>query len=119
MKFQLRERTFLAMFLHWNNEIDKKDSFVNNILDDDDEPVVGRRGMKPPISKRNDDGRSVASRRNDETNTIISRNESRWGTKDEVKTSVNIVEPSEGSFGKHNEGSFGTIQSPKKQAFPK
>lgn len=40
--------------------------------DVDDAPTIGAGRMKPPLAKRNDDGRSVASRRNDENKSVAS-----------------------------------------------
>lgn len=45
--------------------------------------------MKPPLSKKGDDGRSVASRRNDDNPSIASRSDNRWMSKDGDKLSAN------------------------------
>ena len=41
--------------------------------------------MKPPLSRKTEDGRSMASRRNDDNPSIGSRTQNRWMPKEEDK----------------------------------
>jgi hypothetical protein len=45
---------------------------INSLLDEEEEAVGSRRGMRPPLSKKNNDSRSVASRRNDDNKSMDS-----------------------------------------------
>ena len=57
--------------------------------------------MKPPLSKKNDDGKSVVSRKAEENRSAASKNDFKWGGKEETKwggkednTSLNVLQPS-------------------------
>ena len=65
--------------------------------------------MKPPLSKKNDDGKSVVSRKAEENRSAASKNDFKWGGKEENKwggkeetkwggkednTSLNVLQPS-------------------------
>jgi len=51
------------------------------LLDEEEEPpTAGLRNMKPPISRRNDDGKSVASRKNDDNKSVASVTEAKKAT---------------------------------------
>lgn len=64
---------------------EKRDDLnINNLLDEEDEGVGSRRGMRPPLSRKNNEGRSVASRRNEDNKSVASVSEIK---KEEIKSS--------------------------------
>ena len=60
--------------------------------DVDDAPTIGAGRMKPPLARRNDDNKSVASRRNDENKSVASLADFKRA-KEEIEPFNNISAP--------------------------